>query len=166
MAREGRRTQGGPSGVGQLGRGSLLGTLTSRPRQEVADNGALWMTGSSCRYPICLLAVGGERWRGDRQGLCPPNLSPASTLALQVFQRKGGSTQEGTQEARFQVPLCCVTQGHSQPPSPDLQTRRWHWASEEPSQGGLSGDLRPFSPAWTFPPDSGVGTEARAQLKR
>lgn len=80
--REDRGTQGGPLGVGQLGRGSLLRTLTSGPRQEVVDNGALWMTGSSCHHPICLLACGRRKWRGDRQGLCPPNLRPASTLAL------------------------------------------------------------------------------------
>lgn len=60
-----------PWRVGQLGRGSLLGTLSSGPRQEVEDNGALWMTGSSCHHPICLLACGRRNTEGDRQGWAP-----------------------------------------------------------------------------------------------
>lgn len=59
----------GPLWVGQLGRGSLLGTLSSGPGQEVVDNGALWVTRSSCHQPIW--PVGGERWRVTDKGSAP-----------------------------------------------------------------------------------------------
>ena len=63
---------------------------------------------------------------GNRQMFCPPDLSPASTPALQVFQGKGGSCRQrgaprtGNQEAMFQALLCCGIGANSQPPSLDL----------------------------------------------
>lgn len=99
--------------------GFPAGDTILRAKTGGVDNRALWMTRSSCCHTICLLACGRERWRGDRQGLCPPNQSPASTLVPQVFQEKAGSCRQwgaartGNQEAGFWALLCCVTWAHS-----------------------------------------------------
>lgn len=101
--REWLRGRGEPQGGLGVGEGPPAGDPVLRAKTGGGRQWSLWVTGSSCHHPICLLACGRRKMEGDRQGLCPPNLSPAPTPALQVFQGKGGAPRTGDQEARFQA---------------------------------------------------------------